>query len=104
MTFKLNQIQTTAASGMDAFFESEPQLVTPLKSQSTPLQASETPKKTAAKARVKVGSLSQLTGFERASAETLIHKSTKDLWTITREGNEYYIERLFQDNGDPLKV
>lgn len=97
MNFKLEKIQTAAASGMDAFFESEPQMVTPL-GQEPIKQASK------AKTRVKVGSLTQLAGFERMSAETLVHKSTKDLWTIKKEGEEYYIERLFQDNGDPLKV
>lgn len=97
MTFKLDELQTTVASGMDSFFESEPQMVTPL-GQEMAKAAAKKP------ARVKVGSLSQLNGFERVSSETLIQKSTKDLWAITREGNDYYIERLFQDNGDPLKV
>ena len=96
MNYKFEDMQSVVATGMDAFFQSEPQIVNPIG----------TVVKTAAKppARVKVGSLVQLNGFERVSAETLIHKSTQDLWAIKREGTEYFIERLFQDNGDPLKV
>src|SRR5258706_12181262 len=94
--FKLDQIQSIVASGMDSFFESEPQMVTPLGQEV----------KTAAvkPRRVKIGSLVQLNGFERVSSETLIHKSTKDLWAIKKEGDDFYIERLFQDTGNPLKV
>jgi len=91
--FKLDQIQGTA-SGMDAFFESEPQIVTPL-GQKTAAVAKKP-------ARVKVGSLAQLSDFRRTSAETLIHKSTQDLWSIRKEGEDFFIERLFQD-GLPLK-
>lgn len=98
MNYKLDKIQTTVATGLDAFFQSESQIVTPI--NPAPVVA----KTAAAKGRVKVGSLAQLNGFERVSSETLIQKATKDLWTIKREGNDYYIERLFEDNGDPLKV
>lgn len=92
--FKLGDIQSGGATGMDAFFESEPQVITPFgqKAASAPAKAP----------RVKVGSLAQLDGFTRISAETLVHKSTQDLWTIKREGGDFYIERLFQD-GAPVK-
>lgn len=90
--FKLDQIQG-GSSGLDAFFEKEPQIVTPLGQK---VAASAPPKRT------KVGSLAQLEGFQRLSSDTLIHKSTQDLWAIKREGNEFFIERLFQD-GSPIK-
>ena len=91
--FKLDQIQM-GASGMDAFFEQEPQLIRPLGQKVA--SVSKPP-------RIKVGSLAQLDGFNRLSAETLIHKSTQDLWSITNEGGDLYIQRLFSDNGGPLK-
>lgn len=89
--FKLGDIQG-GASGMDAFFEREPQMITP-PGQKTAV---------AKPHRVKVGSLGQLDGFHRLSAETLVHKSTNDLWSIKQETDGYYIERLFQD-GAPVK-
>lgn len=44
-----------------------------------------------------------LEGFFRQGSD-LIHKATKDLWSMKKEGDEFIIERLFQDNGEPLKV
>lgn len=84
--FDLSQFQTTAASGLDALFEREPQLVTPTK-------------------RIRVASIRDLSPFQRISAETLIHKSEKDLWAIKRQGDgSMTIERMFDDNGSPLKL
>jgi hypothetical protein len=84
--YDLGQIQSSGASGIDALFEREPQLV-----------ATNRPK-------IRVASLSQLSGFQRVSAETLIHKSDRDLWSLKKEGDgKFYIERLFDDNGTPLK-
>lgn len=89
----------TGSSGLDAFFASEPEIVTPTTTPTAPTQ-----KTAASKGRVKVGSLQQLQGFDRLSAETLVHKSTQDLWTIRKEADgDYYIERLFQDDGTPIK-
>ncbi len=93
--FDLGAIES-GSSGFDALFESEPSIVTPVeKTASLPVPPP--------LARVKVSSLQQLAGFDRVSNETLIHKSTQDLWTISRQGEEYFIERLCQD-GSPLKV
>jgi hypothetical protein len=43
-----------------------------------------------------------------ASADTegeLVHKSTKDLWSVKVSADGLYeIERLFDENGDPIKV
>ncbi len=91
------------ASGLDAFFASTPQIVTPAERSDRPMGP--VMPKTAAQApvRTKVASLQQLDGFHRMSAETLVHKSTNELWTLRREGEDYFIERLFQDNGSPVK-
>jgi hypothetical protein len=89
--FKLGDIQG-GSSGMDAFFENEPSMITPFGQK-----AAAVPKQ-----RIKVGSLAQLEGFHRISAETLVHKSTQDLWSIKNQGGEFIIERLFQD-GTPVK-
>ncbi len=84
--YDLGQIETSGASGLDALFEREPQLVT------------------ASAKKIRVASLNQLSGFQRVSAETLIHKSDRDLWSLKKESDgKFYIERLFDDNGSPLK-
>lgn len=83
--FDLAQVQVTGSAGFDALFEREPNLIRPVK-------------------RVRVASLRQLDGFQRLSTETLIHKSERDLWSIRREGNgSLVIERMFSDDGTPLK-
>jgi len=84
--FDLGKMEMSGASGMDALFEREPSMVTPLKV-----------------AKIRVASVQQLKSFTRLSAETLIHKSDKDLWTIKAEGSQFFIERLFDDHGEPLK-
>jgi hypothetical protein len=84
--FDLGQIQISGASGIDALFEREPQMITAAR-----------PK------RVRVASLQQLVSFQRVSAETLVHKSNRDLWSLKKDGEKFYIERLFDDTGKPLK-
>lgn len=52
----------------------------------------------------KVATLGDLTDFVRLSSEQLIHKSNRDLWALKKQADgSYYIERLFDDNGEPLK-
>lgn len=86
--FDLGQMQVSGATGLDALFEREPAMLKPL------------PKS----ARVRVASVNQLQPFTRLSAETLIHKSNQDLWSLQKEADgQYYIQRLFDDNGQPLK-
>jgi len=53
--------------------------------------------------RMRVASLGDLTEFLKLADDTLIHKSTKDLWSFRQDGSDYVIERLFDDQGDPLK-
>lgn len=52
---------------------------------------------------VKVASLDDLFAFHRAGDKHLIHKSTKDLWTIEADGDGVRITRLFDGNGEPIK-
>lgn len=40
----------------------------------------------------------------RVAADELIHKSTQDLWALKKGPNGFVIDRLFNDNGTPLKV
>lgn len=50
-----------------------------------------------------LGDISNLFTAATASDE-LIHKSTKDLWSFKKQGEDFVIERLFNDTGSPLKV
>jgi hypothetical protein len=54
--------------------------------------------------RIRVASLGDLTDFLKVSSGTLVHRATKDLWKVSQDGSDFVIERLFQDNGRPLKV
>ena len=91
--FDMDQFETGGATGMDALLANEPEIVSPV----------DQTRVAAAPARVKVGSLQQLAPFNRVASDTLIHKSTNDLWAIGQDGGDFFIERLFQDNGEPLK-
>jgi hypothetical protein len=53
-----------------------------------------------------VANLLDLTGFMRMGSEDeLIHKATRDLWGFhVDDAGNYVIERLFNDEGEPLKV
>ncbi len=76
--------QVQASAGLDAFFERQPEVVTPTKT-------------------VRVASIRQLAAFTRVNAETLVHKSERDLWAIKQDGEGLVIQRLFADDGRPLK-
>ena len=55
--------------------------------------------------RMRVASVGQLTGFTRVASDTLIRKSERDLWSLNQTDNgEWVIERLFDEDGNPLKV
>lgn len=54
--------------------------------------------------RRKIASLGDLDGFLRSGADHLIHKAEGDLWSIQRTSSgEMFVERLFDDHGEPLK-
>ncbi len=95
MDFKLRNIEPTGATGIDSFLARE--------SESDSLEGLRLASSSRAPGVQKVSSLQQLSGFRRISEGTLVHKSTQDLWAIRREGEDFMIERLFQDNGSPLK-
>lgn len=53
---------------------------------------------------IRVASLAKLAGeYQRVANNTLIHRSTRDLWSFRRDGQEYILERMFDDQGGPLK-
>lgn len=58
--------------------------------------------------RMVVSDLGDLSAFfaptSEGSGDELVHKSTQDLWAFRKDGEQYVIERLFGDNGQPLKV
>lgn len=54
--------------------------------------------------KIRVASLGDLSEFLRFGSDTLVHKATKDLWKVHKDGSEFVIERLFAENGAPLKV
>lgn len=85
--FNFSDFEMSGSPGMDALFAREPAIIA---------------KKVAASRR-KVGSLGDLSEFIRVSAETLIHKSQRELWALKQGDGGFYVERLFDDNGEPLK-
>ena len=50
-----------------------------------------------------LGDLSSLFSNTKKEGE-LIHKATQDLWSFKKTENGFFIERLFDDSGEPLKV
>ena len=97
--FDLGDLEVTNG-GLDAFLNDNPQVVTPLNAaKQVAARASKT-----ASGRIKIGSLDQLTGFVRTAEDTLVRKSDRDLWALRKDGaGEFYIERMFDDSGAPLK-
>ena len=60
--------------------------------------------KTASSVRRLVSSALDLTDFMKKSNSELIHKATRDLWSLHQDGDEFVIARLFAEDGEPLKV
>ena len=54
--------------------------------------------------KIRVASLGDLTDFLKMGSDTLVHKATRDLWRVSQDEGGFTIERLFDDNGTPLKV
>lgn len=54
----------------------------------------------------RVASLGDLSDFMRSkeASSELVHKATRDLWSFKKDGDQYVLERLFNDEGEPLKV
>lgn len=51
-----------------------------------------------------LGILSDEFFMSASSGTDLVHKATKDLWSVSKTDDGYAIERLFNDTGEPLKV
>lgn len=86
--------------GLDSFLGENPEVVTPLVASER--LGAKAPKK--ASGRTKVAALAQLDGFIRTAEDTLIHKSDRDLWSLRKDGGgDFYIERMFDEAGAPLK-
>lgn len=51
---------------------------------------------------MRVSSLGDISGFLASGENDLVHKATKDLWSFKRDGEDYVIQRLFDDTGEPL--
>lgn len=65
--------------------------------------------KTASSYRMRVSNIGDISEFFSAStlftkSSDLVHKSTKDLWAVHEDDDGFVIERLFKDDGTPLKV
>jgi hypothetical protein len=85
--FDLGQMEVSGSPGLDSMFQREAHILKPHVGS-----------------RVKVATIHDLKGFVRLSSETLIHKSDRDLWALKKEADgNFFIERLFDDNGTPLK-
>jgi len=98
--FDLSTLQGSCG-GLDAFFNEDPAIVTPLSKAASLLTSPKvTPRPP--KVRRKVATLEDLNGFIRTAEYQLINKSTQDFWSLKKEGEDYYIERLFDDQV-PLK-
>jgi len=55
--------------------------------------------------KIRVASIDALLGdFAKVGADTLVNRATRDLWSLKKEGEEYVIERLFDDEGEPIKA
>lgn len=48
--------------------------------------------------------IGDLFALAKSGSTDLIHKATKDLWSFRQDGDQYVIERLFDEDGSPLKV
>lgn len=85
--FDLGGMEVSGSPGLDSLFAREAHILNP---PST--------------GRKKVASVAALKPFIRLSSDTLVHKSDRDLWALKKEADgSYFIERLFDDNGDPIK-
>lgn len=85
--FDLGDMEVGGAPGFDSMIQREAHITKPTKT-----------------ARVKVASIADLKDFDRGGMDTLVHRSDRELWALKKEADgSFFIERLFDDNGDPLK-
>ena len=63
--------------------------------------------KQASNVRMRVADMMSISDFFTAAtgrSDELVHKATKDLWSLKQDGDAFVIERLFNEDGNPLKV
>jgi hypothetical protein len=48
--------------------------------------------------------LGDIFALAKNGSTDLVHKATKDLWSFSENGGNFTIERLFTEDGNPLKV
>lgn len=93
--FDLGDFQSTNG-GLDAFLGDNPEVVTPQGVKMAVVKK--------AGGRVKIASLKQLNAFVRTAEDTLVHKSNRDLWSLRKDAQgDFYVERMFDETGAPLK-
>ena len=51
-----------------------------------------------------LGDISSLFMSAGSKEGDLIYKATEDLWSVSKDGDDFVISRLFDDGGEPLKV
>jgi len=76
------------------------------------LRPSRKNRKQARSVRIVTADLGDLSSFfapattirSTGASEDLVHKATKDLWSVRQDGEQFVIERLFTEDGSPLKV
>jgi len=53
---------------------------------------------------IEFGGISEMFVQAKTGSNDLVHKATKDLWSFSENNGEFVIERLFSEDGNPLKV
>jgi hypothetical protein len=59
--------------------------------------------RTATMGKVRVGSVSQLSGFRFVADDKLVRLSQNDFWHLGQDESGYFIERLVSDDEGPIK-
>lgn len=70
------------------------------------LRVAKDPGKTASTVRIATTDLNKIASMfgTTSSSDELVHKATQDLWSFRKDGDQYVLERLYNDTGKPLKV
>jgi hypothetical protein len=64
-------------------------------------------KKRASNVRMVMANLGDISMFFNSADNNsgdLVHKATEDLWSLDKDGDSYVLSRLFDDDGEPLKI
>ena len=81
------------ASGMDSYLSGEEDDYEPIVDYTDALTTR------------RIASVDDLKGFKRIASNTLVRKAERDLWALKQnDDGEWLIERLFDDDGNPITV